>query len=220
MNRLQTASPILIMLYGFPGSGKTFMANQLSDELGAAHVQDNRIRYELFETPRFDKQENDIVHHLMQYMTEEFLSAGVSVIYDTNAMRRNQRHQLRELARTMHAKPILIWLQIDLESSWQRASKRDKRKADDKINSSMDRETFDQIVSSMQNPSPTEDYIVVSGKHTYQSQRTTLLKKLYDANLINSTSVNANVAKPGMVNLIPHSAGGRVDLARRNITIR
>jgi hypothetical protein len=38
--------------------------------------------------------------------------------------------------------------------------------------------------------------------------------------IINSETARANVAKPGMVNLIPMNMnGGRVDMSRRNINI-
>jgi predicted kinase len=91
MNKLELTKPTLILLYGFPGAGKTFLARQLCEDLHAAHVQADRIRYELFEEPRYDDQENEIVDHLMRYMTEEFLAAGLSVVYDMNSARLSQR---------------------------------------------------------------------------------------------------------------------------------
>src|SRR4051794_16081549 len=113
MSKLTPSMPLLILLYGFPGAGKTYFARQLCERLQAAHVQGDRIRSELFEQPRYDKEENNVIGQLMDYMTEEFLSAGLSVIYDVNAMRYSQRHTLREMARQHKAQPILIWFQID-----------------------------------------------------------------------------------------------------------
>ena len=132
MSKILLTKPTLIMLYGFPGAGKTHFARQLCDSVSAAHVQSDRIRSELFEKPQYDKRENEIVTHLMDYMSEEFLSAGVSVVYDVNALRIGQRRVLRDLARKAKATHMLIWLQIDQESAMQRLLKRDRRKADDK----------------------------------------------------------------------------------------
>ena len=112
MAKITPVKPLLIQLYGYPGSGKTYFARQLCDSVQAAQVQGDRIRSELFENPRYDKQENDVIAQLMDYMTEEFLSAGISVVYDTNAMRLTQRHALREMARKAHAQPLLIWLAL------------------------------------------------------------------------------------------------------------
>lgn len=211
--------PLLILLYGFPGSGKTYFARQLTDHLQAAHVQDGRIRTELFEEPRYDKEENSVISHLMDYMTGEFLNAGMSVIYDTNAMRLTQRRELRDLARKTRTQPLLIWFQIDAETSFLRANKRDRRKADDKYSMPVDRPTFDRVSSGMQNPH-NEDYIVISGKHTFATQLSAFMKRLRELGLITTTDATPKLVKPGLVNLIPNPAAGRVDLSRRNIVIR
>lgn len=218
-NKLELNRPTLILLYGFPGAGKTYFGRQLCDDIHAAHVQGERIRYELFEEPRHDKQENQIVSHLMEYMAEEFLKSGVSVVYDINAARLSQRRALRDLARKIKATPVLIWLQIDTDSAYARVAKRDRRKADDKYASALDRPTFDNLAGQMQNPGPTEDFMVISGKHTYHTQRSAVIKRLYDIGLINPQIANSKVVKPGLVNLIPNRLG-RVDQSRRNIVIR
>lgn len=220
MAKLQLNQPTLFLLYGFPGAGKTYFARQLCDELQAAHVQGDRIRYELFEEPRYDRQENEIVTHLMQYMSEEFLQAGISVVFDVNAARAAQRRELRELARKTKAQIVLVWFQLDTESAFARVNKRDRRKADDKYAMPLDRTTFETVISHMQNPTPTEDYMVVSGKRTFHTQRGAVIKKLYDMGLMSADQTTAGIAKPGMVNLVPNPLAGRVDPSRRNISIR
>ncbi len=220
MNKLELTKPTMIMLYGFPGAGKTALARQLCDDMHAAHIQADRIRFELFEEPRYDSQENQIVEHLMQYMAEEFLAAGVSVIYDVNTARANQRRALRDMARKAKAHPVLIWLQIDLESALIRASKRDRRKADDRYAVLMDRAVFEETIGRMQNPTQIEDYVVVSGKHTYQTQRSAIFKRFYDMGLLSRELAASKMVKPELVNLIPNPMAGRVDQSRRNIVIR
>lgn len=220
MSKLILNRPTLILLYGYPGAGKTFMARQLCEDIQAAHVQSDRVRFELFDQPRYDAQENQIVDHLMQYMTEEFLHAGISVVYDINAMRVSQRRLLREMARKNKAETILIWLQVDADSAYQRVSKRDRRKTDDKYSLPLDKRTFEQSSANMQNPQITEDYMVISGKHTYQTQRNAVTKKLYDLGLVSTNGASSNKVMPGMVNLVPSPIAGRVDNSRRNIVIR
>ncbi len=221
MNKITPTQPLLIMLYGFPGSGKSYVARQLADQLKAAHVQGERIRSELFNNPQFDRSENDVITKLMNYMSEEFLGSGVSVIYDTNALRASQRHTLRELARHHKAQPIVIWLQIDTESAFMRTQRRDRRKADDKYSFPIERKTFDNILGNMQNPTNAEDYVVLSGKHIFTTQLSAILKKLNDMNLLRLDDVSSGLAMPELVNLVPNPAAGRVDLnRRRNIVIR
>src|SRR5207245_7650742 len=98
MAKIQPQKPFLLLFYGFPGAGKTYFARQFTENVQAAHLQADRIRMELFEQPRFDAQENNVVNQLMNYMAEEFLAAGVSVAFDLNAMRAKQRPELRNRA--------------------------------------------------------------------------------------------------------------------------
>lgn len=221
MAKIAPNQTMLIMLYGFPGAGKTYFARQLCERLQAAHVQGDRIRGELFEKPRYDKQENEAIAQLMNYMSGEFLSAGLSVVYDTNAMRQGQRHVLRDLSRRMRAQPLLVWFQMDADSAFIRSTRRDRRRADDKYAASYDRRMFDSLAGQMQNPMPAEDYVVVSGKHTFGTQYGAFVRRLRELGFLNAESVSP-VVRPGLVNLVPQPnlLRGRVDAARRNITIR
>jgi predicted kinase len=218
--KITLTKPVLICLYGFPGSGKSYVSRNLNEVVQIAHVSGDRIRSELFENPRYDAQENAIVTHLMNYMTHEFLSAGVSVVYDTNSLRIAQRRTLRELARNNKAEYLLIWLQIDPDSSFARTQDRDRRTIDDKFAQPQDEDSFNRTLSGMQNPQPGEDYLVISGKHTFTTQKNAVVNRLYQMGLISTNAVQHSVAKPGLVNLIPNPHAGRVDLSRRNIVIR
>ncbi len=205
------------MLYGFPGSGKSYFARQLTEHLQIAHIQGDRIRHELFSEPRYDKQENAVVTQLMNYMAEEFLTAGVSVVYDDSMHRSSARMALRDMARRKHAIPLLIWFQVDADSSYMRLTKRDKRRIEDKFARDYTEQEYAKLLGTMQNPN-NEDFIVVSGKHTFASQRSAVFKRLSELGLISVITTQQNMVKPGLVNRIP-GTGGRVDLSRRNINI-
>lgn len=218
MAKIIPTKPFLLMLYGYPGAGKTYFARQLCENIQAAHLQADRIRSELFEQPQYDKRENDVVAQLMNYMAQEFLSAGVSVVYDVNAMRAKQRYTLRDLARRHHAAPLLVWFQMDQDTAFARNQKRDRRRADDKYAASWDRTSFEGRIAGMQNPTHNEDYVVISGKHTFATQQSAVVHKLRSMNALSSSDASSKTVKPGMVNLIPSQ--GRVDMTRRNISVR
>ena len=154
----------------------------------------------------------------MNYMTEEFLSAGLSVIYDTNAMRSAQRKALREMAAKHRAHYILIWLQIDHLSALTRSQKRDKRTNDEHYAQVHSQASFDNYIAHMQNPND-EPYLVISGKHTYNTQKNAIYNKLYQMGLIKAETIQSSVARPDLVNLIPTPPPFIPDDPRRNISI-
>lgn len=223
MAKIVPTKPFLVMLYGFPGAGKTYFARQFCENIQAAHLQADRIRHELFSEPRYDKRENEIVDQVMNYMAEEFLAAGVSVVYDVNAKRAKQRYLLRALAKQNHAAPLVVWFQIDHDTAFARNIKRDRRRADDKYASSWDRTTFETMVGGMQNPTHNETYVVVSGKHVFNTQQSAVVRKLRDLGVLSTDDASSKTVKPGMVNLVPQTPtpqSGRIDMSRRNISIR
>lgn len=218
MAKIVLNKPVLICLYGFPGSGKSFVARNLTEHIQMAQVSSDRIRSELFANPRYDPQENAIVMHLMNYMVEQFLSAGMSVVYDVNALRLGQRRKLRELAAKHRAAYLLVWLQIDVESAFARTQRRDRRTADDKLAQPQTRESFNHQLATMQNPED-EQYLVLSGKHAFVTQKSAVVNRLYQIGLIPSETVQSNITKPGLVNLVPNRYASRADISRRDITI-
>ncbi len=219
--KIQPNQPVLILLYGFPGAGKTYFARQFNEAFEAAHLEQDRIRYELFEQPRFTKQENFALNRIMEYMTSEFLNAGISVIYDMNALRISQRRQLRDLARRYKAATIVVWFQVDPDTAFVRNHKRDRRKHDDRYAVGYDVEAFKQLASYMQHPEPTEDFVVVSGKHTFPGQMSSTLKKLADMGVVKTSSAAHKMIKPELVNLVPQpQAQSNPRNHRRNIVLR
>jgi predicted kinase len=221
MNKNRLSHPTLIYMYGLPGSGKTFVARQLCDELGLAHISGERIRYELFENPKHDKTEYQIVTHLMDYMAEQFLNTGVSVVYDISVNRLADRRVLRDLAKRFKAKEVMLWLQIDPDTAWTRTQSRDHRKIDDKYAPILNQEHFEKYMRSMQNPQ-NEHYLVLSGKHLFNSQKSAIIRRLVEMGSINQESLNQVIAKPELVNLVnkAQNQAGRVDYSRRNVIIR
>ncbi len=215
--KVSTTKPLLVLLYGFPGSGKTHFANNIARQLQCAHVHDDRIRHELFENPRYDDEENDVVAQLMNYMTEEFLAAGLNIVYDADASRAKTRKHIANVAKKHGVRTLVVWFQMDAESAYARLGKRDRRTADDKYARPYTEEAFRHYISRMQQPK-NEDYVVVSGKHVFPSQSAAFFKKLVESGLIEQKISDSKVPKPGLVNLIPRSEG-RVDLGRRNISI-
>lgn len=220
MEKILPEKPVLILLYGFPGSGKTYFSRQFCEEVHAAHLEEDRIRFELFETPRYSKQENFALGRIMEYMTNEFLTAGISVVYDMNAMRLSQRRNLREIARKQKAQILIVWFQVDADTAYLRNNKRDRRRLDDRYAAGYNVDQFKELAAHMQQPDITEDFIVISGKHSYPSQRSGVMKKLADLRIVRHNDAMQRTVKPELVNLVPNGQKDHGEDGRRNIVLQ
>lgn len=196
--------PILMMLLGYPGAGKTFFGRQYSEEKKLPLVSADRLRFELFEDPQYNREEESVVANIMDMMIEEYLKAGLSVVIDGMNSTRTRRYAMRELARKYHANPLAVWVQTDMHTAFHRASNRDRRQTDDKYSRSIDEDTFEQLKKAVK-PPQNEDYVVISGKHLFVNQRNAVDKRIQSLKANPRTDVKL---------------GGRVDMTRRRVRRR
>ncbi len=177
---------ILILTFGYPGSGKTHFANQFAAKHGLIHISGDRFRHELFDDPQFSDGENQVVGRLMDYMLEQAMKTKTSIIYDASNGVRTKRQELTSAANKRGIKTLMVWAQTDLNTAFTRASNRDKRRPGDKYSFNIDQEVFDYLLNKVTAPGYGEDYVVVSGKYDFPAQELTVLKKLEKLKLIES----------------------------------
>lgn len=189
---------------GYPGSGKTTFARQLADKTNAVHLHADRIRHELFDEPQHTRQENDVVYRLADYMFESFIKNGISVVYDANFNRRSDRMKVKQMADRYGAKTLVVWVQTDQETAFDRASSRDKRQTENKYAYQLPKDVFDRMKKNLTKPK-FENYVVISGKHLFKNQFHAVMKRVKQ--LASDTDSQKRVR--------PVSLGGRVDLRRR-----
>lgn len=221
-SKLSSQKPFILVLYGYPGSGKSTFARQIASEIkNTVHLNTDKVRSELEgELKKRSANDQALLTTLTEYMAKEFINSGFSVILDVPTYRKADRRRLITFSRNAKARLIMAWLQIDADSAFDRLKKQDKRKTSDKYVRNYTRSEFESIINSSQNPSDEEDYVVISGKHTFTTQRLAVFKKLQAAGLISSEEAVNKKIKPELVNLIPQSFRGRDDLRRRDISVR
>lgn len=209
--------PVLFLFYGLPGSGKSAFARQSAAALSASHVWGDRIRYELYDDPRYTSAENNTVLRLADYMADELLKRGATTFFDVSLPTPQLREAMRKLAQENNAQCVIIWVQTDSETARTRSLKRDRRTLDDKYSSSLTQAQF--TAQSVMTPlGEREQHIVISGKHLFKLQLKTLLSRLQIMGLL--ASAKAVIPETASLKVEPPinrttSLGGRVDFKRR-----
>ena len=73
--------PVLYLMVGYPGSGKTTAALMIHELTGAVHLWADKIRRERFGQPTYSHEENVELYNHINELTAELLRAGNSVIF-------------------------------------------------------------------------------------------------------------------------------------------
>ncbi len=178
MKSLSLAKPLVIVVIGLPGAGKSFFGRQFSETFGAPMISGDRLRHILGVSNGRNPSGQPTVAELVSYQLDELFKTQKTFIVDGLMSTRAERMALRKQAKAKGYDVLLIWIQTDPATSQYRSMKRSKQKEDDKFNPSLSGEDFAHVSRRFQPPIVSELYVVISGKHTYATQARIVLKKL------------------------------------------
>ena len=117
----------LIVLCGLPGSGKTTVARELEREVGGVRLCSDEwmttLGIDLFDQPGRVR-----VEALQQELIDVLLRAGVTVVYESGGWSRAERDAMRDRVRAVGARVELCFLDVPLETLWERLSRRNEER--------------------------------------------------------------------------------------------
>lgn len=178
MKSLSTSRPLVVLMVGIPGAGKSFFARQFADIFHTPLVSYDKIHFLLFSEPEFTKDEELLVASLMNSQMQELFKTQKTFIVDGAVNSRAARAEVERVARKHDYGTLTIWVQTDNDSAKYRVTTRKKSRDGDKYNARMTAEQFDRHSQRINPPVHKEDHVVVSGKHTFASQAKAVLKKI------------------------------------------
>ncbi len=95
---LATTAPALLLLSGYPGSGKTTFARALAAALPFEHVESDAIRLGLFPKPSYTPMESARVFATAEARAAAALRAGRHALIDATNLTRSERRRFVRLA--------------------------------------------------------------------------------------------------------------------------
>ncbi len=161
-------------MVGIPGSGKSFFAEHFANTFKAPIVSFDQLRQKLFKSPIFSKDEDIIISRVADYMLDEVLKTGRTVIYEGQTNLRTDRALIAKKARGADYEPLFVWVQTESVTAKKRATKPNSSKL------FLSAEQFNASLKQFSAPHQTEKTIVISGKHPYTSQLKIVLKHLVE----------------------------------------
>ncbi len=205
MKSLSSVSPMIVMMVGIPGSGKSHFARQFAEVFQTPLVSYDKTQYLLFAEPQFSKDEELIIASIMNSQIKELLKTQKSFIIDGALNSKAARMEVSRLAKRHDYGLLTVWVQTDNESAKTRATKRSKRRDGDKFNHSLSADQFAGYAKRINPPDLKENHVVISGKHTFASQAKAVLKKIVSPR---TTSLQSE-ARPLQTSLSPRPASSK-----------
>jgi len=99
--------PVLVMLCGLPGTGKSTLARKLAHQLPAVVVESDRVRHKLFAPPDYTAEESRRVHQVCHILIGWYVRHYFHVVYDATNLYEHHRGLVYRLAARTGARLIV-----------------------------------------------------------------------------------------------------------------
>lgn len=120
------AKPVLIVLSGLPGTGKTYFGRKLAEKLPFVTLESDSLRKTLFAVPTYVPEESSRLFQAIHLLLEKLLNQGISIILDATNLSEKNREQLYNIAERRSVKLILVKLEAPPELVRARLQKRQR----------------------------------------------------------------------------------------------
>jgi predicted kinase len=114
---------MVIIVYGLPGSGKSYFASRLSERLDADYVNSDKVRKELFDKPSYADDEKEEVYKKLFDAMYDNTKSKKPLIIDGTFYQRDIRDNFKLLADDLNINLQWIEIQADEEVIKRRVSK-------------------------------------------------------------------------------------------------
>jgi hypothetical protein len=108
---------MVVIVFGLPGSGKSFFASRLAKKMKADYINSDRIRKEMFKKRTYSEEEKDAVYHKMLDTTKEDLGQNKNVILDATFHKKETRQPFMNV---MEGKGGIYFIEITAAESTTR----------------------------------------------------------------------------------------------------
>jgi predicted kinase len=170
--------PIIIAMLGSIGAGKSYFTRQLAAKTKTLRLNADSLRlawYGSLETIKAENghgsENNKRLFRVVDVLIREIIGVDQSVILDMAQFnKRDRRQELYEIADTLGAKVILVWIQTPRALVVERVGKRDERQDQRQIEPVEANVILDDHDKGFAEPTDKEYVIKIDGTQAFEKQ--------------------------------------------------
>jgi predicted kinase len=102
------AQPSFIIVSGLPGTGKSYFCRRLAERLPFLVLESDSLRKSLFPSPTYSASESSHLFRVINYLIEELLRRGISLILDATNLSERHRERLYSIAERLNVRLLLV----------------------------------------------------------------------------------------------------------------
>ena len=118
--------PVLVVMSGLPGTGKSFFSRQLAERVPLAVLESDALRKVLVPSPFHTAKESARLFQAIHEVIDLLLKRPVSVVLDATSLAEAHREPLYRLAEEHHAHVMVVLMEAPPEMVRQRLEARGK----------------------------------------------------------------------------------------------
>jgi predicted kinase len=134
---------MIVVVFGLPGTGKSFFSKHFAEEAGARHLNTDIIREKLDLKGRYDKKAKQLVYKELHKRTRKEVQNGSDVIVDGTFHKYQRRKEITEMANEKNVQIHFIEVKATDETVKERLEKNRKH-------SEADFEVYEKIKRSFE----------------------------------------------------------------------
>lgn len=138
------ASPVLVVVSGLPGTGKSYFSRRLAQNLPSAILESDALRRQLFRVPDYSAPESQRLFAACHRLIEELLRSGITVIFDATNLVEQHRERLYRICDMLRLRLIIVWVKAPRDVVRQRLQNR-RNGADAEDNSEADWSVYQRM---------------------------------------------------------------------------
>ena len=154
--------PRALLVFGAPCSGKTTFAEKFAKKFNLAFYNLDILM-----------AEQGFTREQILEILRQILKTRQTIIVEGGMRTEAERMEVRNILRNDGYEPALIWIQTDVATIRMRLKQRHR-------SVSKAKEAYDMAVNEMEAPAETERPIILSGKHTFETQTKHVITGLAD----------------------------------------